>query len=157
MTTQIYDDHGVRFEYPASWELEETDHGEVATVAVSVADGLGFAVVTTDVTCPDPALASDEALEALREEYPDLDATPVMEAINGHATTGYDVEFFTLDMTNSAKVRCFRTPRRTVLVFGQWSDLGPDQIADQIRHIFHTIEETEREEADEDETFSAED
>lgn len=156
MTTQIYDDHGVRFEYPANWELEETDHGQVATVAVSVPDGLGFAVVTTDVTCPDPALASDEALEALREEYPDLDSTPVMEAINGHATTGYDVEFITLDLTNSAKVRCFRTPRRTVLVFGQWSDLGPSQTADQIRHVFQSIEETEQD-GDEDEPFTDED
>jgi len=143
LANQIYDNHGVRFEFPETWELEETDHGDVATVAVSVPDGLGFAVITTDVTCPDPAMASEEALEALKEEYPDLDASPVLEAINGQATTGYDIEFFALDMTNSASVRCFRTPRRTVLLFGQWSDAGSDQTPDQIRQIFLSMEETE--------------
>jgi hypothetical protein len=153
---QVYENHGVRFEYPEDWELEETDHGEVATVAVSVPDGLGFAVITTDVTCPDPESASQEALEALREEYPGLDSKPVMEAINGQATTGHDIEFFALDMANSASIRCFRTPRRTVLVFGQWSDVGPERTADQIRHIFRSVEETEMDEAD-DEPFAEED
>ncbi len=149
MSTQTYDNHGVRFDYPASWEVEVTEDGEVVSVAVSIPDGLGFVVITTDTACPDPALASAEALEALREEYPNLDSNQVMEVINGQTTIGHDVEFFTLDMTNSAKIRCFRTPRRTVLCFGQWSDLGREETGDQIRDILHSIEETEGEDDEE--------
>lgn len=148
MATHIYEKHGVRFDYPASWEIEETLDGEVASVAVSIPDGLGFVVITTDPTCPDPNLASAEALEALREEYPNLDSTQVMEVINGQTTVGHDVEFFTLDMTNSASIRCFRTPRRTVLCFGQWSDLGDEATAEHVRSILQSIEETEGDEDD---------
>ena len=62
------------FDYPADWELEVTDHGQVVTVAVQAPGGLGFALITTDESRPDPADVADAALEAMREEYPDLDA-----------------------------------------------------------------------------------
>jgi hypothetical protein len=111
------------------------------TVAVQDPGGLGFALITTDVSCPDPAVVADAALEAMREEYPDLDAAPAMETINDYHATGHDVEFFALDMTNAATIRCYRTPRRTVLAFGQWSDLGEAEIPDMIRGVFRTLEE----------------
>ena len=143
MTSKTFENHGVRFDYPSGWELEENDHGGVMTVAVQDPAGLGFALITTDESCPDPADVADAALEAMREEYPDLDAAPVMETINEHCATGHDVEFFALDMTNGASIRCFRTPNRTVLAFGQWSDVGEADLPDLIRGVFHSIEETE--------------
>ena len=140
---ETYDDHGLRFEYPSNWELEVTDGGPVMTVAVQDPGGLGFALITTDESCPDPADVADAALEAMREEYPDLDAVPAMETINDHCATGHDVEFFAMDMTNAARIRCFRTPQRTVLAFGQWSDLGEADLPDQIRGVFSSIEDRE--------------
>jgi len=79
------------------------------TVAVQDPGGLGFALITTDESRPDPADVADAALEAMREEYPDLDAAPAMETINEQVATGHDVEFFAMDMTNAASIRCFRT------------------------------------------------
>lgn len=79
----------------------------------------------------------------MREEYPDLEADPAMETLAGHHATGYDVEFFSLDLTNGAAIRSFRTPERTVLVFGQWSDVGDEDLPDLIRSVFRSIEETE--------------
>lgn len=143
MTTQTFDDHGLRFDYPSSWELEVTDHGPVVTVAVQDPGGLGFALITTDESRPDPADVADAALEAMREEYPDLDAAPAMETINEHCATGHNVEFFAMDMTNAATIRCFRTPRRTVLAFGQWSDAGESDLPDLIRGVVQSIEDTE--------------
>ncbi len=143
MTSKTFENHGLRFEYPSGWELEENDHGEVMTVAVQDPGGLGFALITTDESCPDPADVADAALEAMREEYPDLEAAPAMETINDHCATGHDVEFFALDMTNGASIRCFRTPSRTVLAFGQWSDVGEADLPDLIRGVFRSIEEME--------------
>ena len=94
MTFETFEDHGLHFEYPSSWELEVTDHGQVMTVAVQDPGGLGFALITTDESRPDPADVADAALEAMREEYPELDAAPAMETINEHVATGHDVEFF---------------------------------------------------------------
>ncbi|MBV8318024.1 MAG: hypothetical protein JOZ53_24025 [Planctomycetaceae bacterium] len=142
--TGIYEDHGIRFEYPGEWELEVTDDGPVTTVALQSPGGLAFALVTTDDSRPAPAEVADEALSAMREEYPNLDATPTLETINGHNAVGHDVEFISLDMTNTCAIRCFRTPRRTVLVFGQWSDLDEDS-EDLIRDVRWSLEETDGE------------
>ena len=143
MITRIYEGYGVRFAYPGDWELEETDEGEAATIEVQSPGGLAFALVRSDESCPDPASVSDEVLDAMREEYPDLDAAPAMETIDGHHATGYDVEFFSLDLTNGAGIRAFRTPERTVLVFGQWSDIGSEDFPDMIRGVIRSVEEIE--------------
>ena len=50
--TGIYEDHGIRFEYPGDWELEVTDDGPVTTVALQSPGGLAFALVTTDDSRP---------------------------------------------------------------------------------------------------------
>jgi hypothetical protein len=129
VTTEVYEDHGIHFEYPAAWQLEVSEDGPVTTVEVQAPSGLAFAWVRTDESRPDPAGVADEALDALRQEYPDLDAAPALEPL--------------LDVTNGATIRCFRTPVRTVLVFGQWSDLGEDDLPDLIRDLFQSVEETE--------------
>jgi hypothetical protein len=143
VTTQVYEGHGVRFAYPSDWQLEESDEDDAATVEVQAPGGLAFALVRSDESGPDPASVADEVLEAMREEYPDLEIAPAMEAIAGHHATGYDVEFFSLDVTNGAIIRAFRTPERTVLVFGQWSDIGDESLPDLIRSVSRSVEETE--------------
>ena len=141
--TEIYDDRGIRFEYPGDWELEVTDDGPLTTVAVQAPSGLAFALVTVDDSCPAPAEVADQALEALREEYPVLDATPALETIAGHHAVGHDIEFLSLDMTNACTIRCFRTPRRTVLLFGQWSDLVDEESEASLGALRRTFEETD--------------
>ena len=146
--TGIYEDRGIRFEYPGDWELEVTDEGPLTTVAVQAPGGLAFALVTVDDSCPAPADVADQALEALREEYPVLDAVPALEAINGYRAVGHDVEFISLDMTNSCTIRCFRTSRRTVLLFGQWSDLVGDESETSLVAVRRSFGETDGEDED---------
>jgi hypothetical protein len=143
VATETYEDHGVRFDYPADWALEVTEDGPETTIDVQHPEGLAFALVRADEECPDPAALADEALAAMREEYPDLEAGPVIETLRENVATGHDVDFFSLDIANGARIRSFRTPRRTVLVFGQWSDLGEENLSEQVRGILRTIEEVE--------------
>jgi hypothetical protein len=143
VTTEVYEDHGIRFEYPSDWAVEVTEEGRETTIDAQHPEGLGFAVVRADESRPDPASLADEALQAMREEYPDLEAVSVIETLGDHCATGHDVEFFSLDIANAAKIRCFRTPRRTVFVFGQWSDLGAENLPDQVRGVIGSIEEVD--------------
>lgn len=139
----IYEDRGIRFEYPDDWELEVNDDGPITMVSVQSNGGLAFALVTVDETRPAPAAMADEALSAMREEYPTLDAVPALETIGGHRAVGHDVEFISLDMTNACAIRCFRTPRRTVMVFGQWSDLEAEESEPQIQGVCRSLQETD--------------
>ena len=143
--TAYYEDHGIRFEYPADWDLEVTEEGTLTTVSIQSPGGLAFALVTVDDSLPDPAEVADQALLAMREEYPTLDVVPALETINGHRAVGHDVEFISLDMTNACAIRCFRTPRRTVLFFGQWSDLETEDSAAILRDVRSSLGETDAE------------
>ncbi len=143
MASEVYEDHGVRFEYPSDWTVDVTDEDEVTTVDLQHPEGIAFVLVRTDESCSDPAETSDLALEAMREEYPELDSSSVTERLGEHIVTGHDVEFFSLDVANAASIRSFRTPRRTVLVFGQWSDLGGESVPDLVRGVFRSLEEME--------------
>jgi hypothetical protein len=143
VSTRIYEDHGVRFEYPSDWEVEVTKDSLEATVGVQEPSGLAFVLVTIDESCSDPGDVAETALEAMREEYPDLDAVPMVETIGEHDMIGHDVEFFALDIANAATVRTFGTPRRTILFFGQWTELGDNNLADIIRGMLSSLEETE--------------
>jgi hypothetical protein len=146
--TAIFDDHGIRFEYPADWEVDVIEDDARATVAVQSPTGLAFTMVTIDADRPTPAELADEALAAMREEYPDLDAVPALETIDGHKAIGHDVEFISLDVPNACVIRSYRTPRRTILVFAQWSDLDDEEDENEepetlARALRRSLEETD--------------
>ncbi len=147
MVPVLFDDLGVRFEYPAGWEVDIGEEGARATVAVQAPSGLAFALVTLDADRPAPAELADEALGAMREEYPALEATAVAETIDGCKAVGHDAEFISLDVPNACAVRAFRTPRRTVLIFAQWSDLDVEEDDDDpeamLRALRRSLEETD--------------
>ncbi len=144
--SEVYEGHGIRLAYPASWEIEVQSDSERATLDIRSADGLAFALVQTDLSRPDPDLMLEAALEALREDYPDLSETPENEPVADHDAIGSIVEFFALDMVNTTTIRCFRTPRRTVFFMGQWSDLAGDEGGQSIEGVLRTLEELDDEE-----------
>jgi hypothetical protein len=145
----VFQDHGIRFEYPPDWEVEVTDDGPgQTTVALSSPGGTAFALVRLDEDRPAPAELADEALAAMREEYPSLEASPAMESIDGHHAIGHDVEFLSLDIANTCHIRCFRTDRRTVLVFGQWSDLDGEEPEGLMAALRQSMEETDADDLD---------
>ena len=143
MADASFDDHGIHFEYPGDWSLEVSEDGPVTTVEVQAASGLAFALVRTDESCPEPAGVADEVARCDAGRVPGPRRRPRHGGIYGYHATGYDVEFFSLDVTNGAIIRCFRTPRRTVLIFGQWSDLGEEDLDEVIRGVFRSFEEME--------------
>ena len=63
---EVYDDHGVRFEYPSDWVVEVTDEDEVTTVDLQHPEGVAFVLVRIDETCADPEETCDMVLEAMR-------------------------------------------------------------------------------------------
>ena len=138
-----FDDRGVRFAYPEGWQVEVTDEGTVTTVALHSPAGPAFALVTLDDSCPDPDEVANQALEVMREEYPALDSAPAGETIGGHRAIGHDLEFFSLDVTSTCAIRCFRTDRRTVLLFGQWSDLEDGAAHAALDSVRQSFEETD--------------
>jgi hypothetical protein len=130
---QFHED-GVTFRYPANWQLdrEQTENGW--TVLVQSPD-TAFVVVSYDPNLPTTEEMAATALEALREEYPELESEPHVDTLAGQMAVGHDVRFFSLDLTNTCWIRSFYSDAGTVLVLCQSTDLELEQNEPLLRAI----------------------
>jgi hypothetical protein len=53
------------------------------------------------------------------------------------------VQFFALDLSNTARIRSFRTPDRTISIYGQWVDLVEGEVSDLADRIIRSVESSE--------------
>src|SRR4051812_30904144 len=109
---RTFADDGLAFDYPADWKLDR-EEGEDGWAVTVQSPGAAFAVVRIERGMPDIAEVVEAALATLRAEYPALEATPAIEAIAGEMAVGHDIEFFSLDIANFARTRCFFGPAGT--------------------------------------------
>jgi hypothetical protein len=65
----------------------------------------------------------------MRQEYRDLDSEPAEEVVGGRTLAGCDMNFYCLDLTNTAQVRTLETPEAIYLFFCQAEDREWDRIA----------------------------
>ncbi|MDX2038238.1 MAG: hypothetical protein SFX72_16435 [Isosphaeraceae bacterium] len=142
---QVYDGHGIRFEYPEGWESEITEEGPRLTVGINAPDGLAFAIITTDESDDlDPQTIADEALAAIRDEYEGIEVRPASETIDGRSAEGHDLDFTSLDLPNSCVIRAYRGAGRTVLFYGQWTEAeGEVDHAETLLRVRQSLEETD--------------
>jgi hypothetical protein len=82
---------------------------------------------------------ADTALEALREEYQDLEAEDCVDLMAGKSAVGHDIRFFSFDLTNTCWTRSFDSPRGTVLVMAQVNDLEHETNEPLLRAICKSI------------------
>lgn len=140
----VFENHGVRFRYPLDWDLQSNPDGSRTTVEL-FSQGSAFAMVSIDEGRPEPQEMVDEALAAMRQEYPELESQPMRLRMGGHLAVGYDIEFFSLDLVVSCMIRCFRTSKRTIMLFGQWPD-DEEEDGSDIASLMKSLEEAETEE-----------
>ncbi len=119
--SRIYERDGVTFRYPESWKVEAEDAGDGWAVTVSSPE-TAFLVVTLRPDAADPQEVADEALAALRAEYPQLDSAQVVENLAGLPAVGHDIDFLTLDTTITCWTRCIDTTAGPLLVMSQTSE-----------------------------------
>lgn len=133
--TATFDKLGIRFAYPDNWTLDESEALEGnRAVSVYSPEGAFWAVVAHEPHLSPEELAAT-ALATMRGQYDDLDAEPVEEAILGRQLIGYDMNFYCLDLTNTAIVRGFRTADAVFVVFCQ----AEDREFAEVEPVFHAL------------------
>jgi len=129
----LFNKFGIHFQYPENWTLE-TDSTAPGRQTVSVySPGGGFWTVALAPSDSDPAQLAETALDAIKREYDELDSEAASESIGDVELVGYDVNFYCLDLTNTALIRAGRTSRGTYLVICQAEDREFDQISPVFR------------------------
>jgi hypothetical protein len=102
----FFEADGIRFQYPESWQLTREDAESGWTVSVQSPD-TAFFMVTFDDQMPDVDQVTQTVLDALRADYPELEADDALESLAGQPAMGHDIRFFSLDLTNTCRTRCF--------------------------------------------------
>jgi len=134
-----FDEGGIRFRYPENWRLEREDNENGWTVSVQSPD-TAFLVVTLVEGMPSTEQMAQTALEALRTEYPDLEADECMDSLAGQPAIGHEIHFISLDLTNTGWTRSFYCGRGTVLVMWEANDFELEQNEPVLRAICASLE-----------------
>jgi len=123
---RVFREGSLSFRYPDNWQLEREDNDHGWTVSV-YSPSTAFLTLSLDSDFPDSERVADTALEAMRSEYPELEADERAEQVAGQWAVGHDIWFFSLDLTNTCWTRSFDTPDGTALVLCQVSDIDAQQ------------------------------
>jgi len=120
---------GLAFDYPENWSVDTDDSRDrYAAVTVYSPEG-GFWSVSGHAAGGDPAELAVAVLAQMRTEYQDLDSEPAGNEIAGHALTGLDINFYCLDLTNTAQVRTLETADSIYLLICQAEDREWERIS----------------------------
>ena len=123
---RVFREGSLSFRYPDNWKLEREDNNHGWTVSV-YSPGTAFLTLSLYTDYPDAERVAGTALEAMRSEYPELEADERAEAFAGQWAVGHDIWFFSLDLTNTCWTRSFDCPDGTVLLLCQVSDIEAAQ------------------------------
>lgn len=129
-----FDEDGISFRFPTNWTLEReaTDEGWTATVQ---SPGTAFWMLTLRTDHPEVRALAESGLDAMRQEYSDLESSPQIETLAGQPAIGHDIEFFALDLTNTCRIRSLSSAAGTVMVFWQLADIEWELNAPVLRAI----------------------
>jgi len=119
---------GIAFQYPENWTLDEEDALSGRRSVTLYSPGGGFWSVSIHPRSADPGELARAAVEAMKQEYGELEVVEAQQSVAGRELTGYDLNFYCLDLTNTAQVRCLKTDRAVYTIFCQAEDREFDQI-----------------------------
>lgn len=124
---KLFQADGVWFQYPDNWRMTREDADGGWTVSVQSPD-TAFLLVTFDENMPEVDQVAETVLEALRADYPELEADDALESLAGQPALGHDIRFFSLDLTNTCCTRVFCSDLGTILVMWQANDLELEHV-----------------------------
>ena len=129
-----FEEDGVSFRYPEGWRLEREENETGWTVLLQSPD-TAFALVSFDNSLPTTEETAEAALEALRSDYPNLEAEDRVDTLAGQMAVGHEIQFFSLDLTNTCWTRSIHSPSGVLLVLCQANDLELEQHEPVLRAI----------------------
>ena len=117
-----YQKLGIRFQYPDNWSLDEGEALEGEKSVSVYSPGGAFWSVMIHPRWQAPEDLVEAALRTMREVYDELDAEAVEETVGETELVGCDMNFYCLDLTNTAAVRSGRIGESTLVIFWQADD-----------------------------------
>jgi hypothetical protein len=130
---------GIRLKYPENWKLEREENESGWTITVYSPE-TAFFMLSLREDMPSSDALIETALEALRAEYPGLEADECVESLAGQPAVGHNIRFFSLDLTNTGWLRSFYCTQGTILLLCQFNDLESEKNEPVLRAMCASLE-----------------
>ena len=117
-----YDRAGIRFCYPENWTVADDEADRRRRSVLVQAPSGAFWSVDLCLQATNSRDLAAEVLQTMQREYVDLEAEAVTDKIGGLEATGYDMQFYCLDLIIAARLRTVRTPAGTLVLLCQAED-----------------------------------
>lgn len=135
----LYELHGVRFQFPEVWEVNEDKTEKQISITVST-PGTSFWMLTLFLDGASEDQLIESALDAFRDEYEELDIYPVEERVCGRGSLARDLEFVCLELLNSAFLRAVQTEHFSALILYQGTDHELKETRAELEKISQSLE-----------------
>ena len=132
--SQHYQADGISLDYPDDWRLDREESEDGWTVLLQ-SRGTAFVTLTCDHSGASTEAIVAAALEALQSEYPALESQPQVETLAGQMAVGHDIQFFSLDLTNTCWTRSIYSADGVMLILCQTNDLELERYEPILRAI----------------------
>ena len=119
---KIYDRENLFFAFPESWKLEGTEPLSASDSITVVGPEGEFWCIRRESTETATATVLSQAIDAMREEYKEIEIENVQETLEGTPLEGIDIHFFCLDLTGTASIRVWETSDCKWVIFTQAED-----------------------------------
>ncbi len=112
---------GLAFDHPENWSVDVDEAEGRQAVTVYAPDG-SFWSVTGHAAGGPPGELAAAVVREMRQQYRELDSEEAEDEVGGHRLHGFDMNFYCLDLTNTAQVRTLETPGAIYLFLCQAED-----------------------------------
>lgn len=134
-----FEESGLRFRFPESWDMAREENPNGWTVALQSPE-TAFMLITYDGDMPEPELMAETALETMAAEYQGLESEAKADTVANLAAVGHDMRFFSFDLTNTCWTRSFYCGSGTALILWQANDLEIERVQPIMAAIVKSIE-----------------
>ena len=101
---KIFEKLGISFQYPDNWTLDEEDAIVGGNSVTVYSPGGSFWSVAVHPGYANPAQLATSAMDAMKEEYDELEIEDAHETVTGHELVGHNLSFYYLDLTSTAYI-----------------------------------------------------
>jgi len=134
----VFTGFGIRFLYPSNWELfeEQTDEWPISLTVQS--PGTAFWSLSLYRQLLPTKTLADEFLEAMRGEYPELEASPLPSREDLDSHLAYELNFYCQERLAAGKAEIFDHQALTLVILMQ----GEDREFDRLQPVLDAITES---------------
>jgi hypothetical protein len=141
VSLRTWERSGIRLQYPAKWGVDvDSDEESEAWTATFESPETAFLTLSFQPEATSAQDIVDQALTALREVYPNLEAEASVESVAAQPALGYDLDFLSLDASVSCWLRAFETVSGPALVMMQVAEFDFVENEPHLHNMLDSIE-----------------